>query len=70
MSYNDLALSELLHVVWYSLGPSMLLQMAVFHYFFNGKVIFYCIHIPFLISPLSVDGHFRLLSCVGYYKEC
>ena len=39
MSYDIcLSLSDLLHSAWQSLGPSMLLQMALFHSFFfsNG----------------------------------
>ena len=34
--------SELLHSVWQPLGPFMLLQMALFHYFY-GLVIFQCV---------------------------
>ena len=54
-----LSLSDLLHLVWSSLGPCMLLQMAIFHSFY-GWVIFHCIyvyihHLFFIHS--SVDGH-------------
>ena len=71
-------MSDLLHLVWSSLGPSMLLQ---WHYFilFYGWVVFHCVcvcvcvcvcihthHIFFIHS--SVDGHlgcFHVLAIVS-----
>ena len=40
-----------LHLVWQSLGPSTLLQMALFHLFFYGWTIFHCVYIPYLPYP-------------------
>ena len=40
-----LSISGLLHSEWQSLGLSILLQMVLFHSFFNGWVIFYCTYI-------------------------
>ena len=69
-SYNIcLYLSDLLQLIWLSLGSSMLLQMALFHSFY-GSVVFHCVcvcvcvcvclyHIFFIHS--SVDGH------LGYF---
>ena len=54
-----------LHLVWKSLGPSMLLQMALFHYF-NGWVIFHCIYVPllfFLIYFFMKDNGFTEFCC-------
>ena len=69
MSYGIcLSLSDLLHSVWQSVGPSMLLQKALFHSFY-GWVIFHCIymyHIFFIHS--SIDGHlgcFHVLAIVN-----
>ena len=52
-----LCLSDLLHLVWESLVPSMLLQMAIFCSFYVW-VVFHCVYIHhiFLIQS-SVNGH-------------
>ena len=53
-----LSLFDLRHLVWSSLGPSMLLQMALFHSFLwlsNIPLDIYTHHIFFIHS--SVDGH-------------
>ena len=44
------SVSHLLHAVWQSLGASMLLQMALFCYFFDW-VIFHCIYVPHSLYP-------------------
>ena len=62
------ALSDLVHSVWYSLGPSVLLQMALFHSF-NGWVIFYYLYVPHLY-PFLCRWTFRLLIYLGYCKWC
>ena len=41
-----LSLSDLLHLVWSSLGPSTLLQMALLHSFY-GWIVFHCISVQF-----------------------
>ena len=52
-----LFLSDLLHSVWQSLGPSMSLRMTQFLPFY-GWVIFHCIYIyHILFIHFSVDGH-------------
>ena len=54
-------MSGLLHSVWQSLGPSMLLQMALFCSFLWLIYSIVCVcHILFIHS--SVDGH---LGCLG-----
>ena len=58
------SLSDLLYSVWQSLGPSMLLEMALFHSFY-GWVIFYCIHIPHLYWFIC-QWTYRWLPCLGY----
>ena len=50
-----LPLSGLLHLVWYFLGPSMLLQMALFNSFY-GWVILHCICVSHFMYPY-VDRH-------------
>ena len=57
MSYICLSLSDLLHLVWQSLGPSMLLKMALFHYFLwlSNTSLHICNHIIFI--HLSANGH-------------
>ena len=52
--------SDLLHLKWLSIGPSVLLQMALLHSL-QGWVIFHCIYIPCLLYPSVVDKH---LVCV------
>ena len=60
MSYDiSPSLSDLVHSVWYSLGPSMLLQVVLFHSF-NGWVIFYCLYVPHLY-PFLCHGHLGCL---------
>ena len=49
-------------------GPSMLLQMALFCSF-CGWVLFHCIYAPHLY-PFLYWWLFRLLSCLGYCKQC
>ena len=53
--YICLSLSDSLHLVRYSLGLSMLLQMAIFHSFLWLTSILLYIYIFFIHS--SVDGH-------------
>ena len=42
------------------------------HYFihFNGSVIFRCIYVPHLLYPFLYQWISRLLSCLGYCKQC
>ena len=37
---------------------------------FNGWVIFHCIYVPHLLYPFLCWWTFRLLPCLGYYKQC
>ena len=67
ISYGiSLSLSDLLCLVWWSLGPSMLLQMALFHSFYDW-VIFRC---TYLLYSVIYQWTFRLLPCLGYRKWC
>ena len=50
-----LSLSDLLHSVWLSLGPSMLLQMAFFVVSFCGRVALHCMF--FHQWPFRVLSH-------------
>ena len=67
-SNRSMSLSNLLHSVWQSLSPSMLLQMALFHSF-NGWVIFHPIYVPHLLYPFLYQWTLRLLPCLGYCKQ-
>ena len=58
------SLSDLLYSVWQSQGPSMLLEMALFHSFY-GWVIFYCIYMPHLY-PFICRWTYRWLPRLGY----
>ena len=51
MSYDISPLSDLLHSITSltSLGPSILLKIALFHSF-NGSIIFHCVYVPHLLS--------------------
>ena len=60
-------MSDLLHSVLKSLGPAMLLQMALFCSFY-GWVIFHCMYGTTSSIPLLVDGHwgfFHVLAIVN-----
>ena len=57
--------NNLLHSVLQSLGPSMLLKMALFCSF-NVWVILNCIYVPHLLYPFLCWWTFRLLPCLGY----
>ena len=46
--------SVLLHLVWSTLGTSVLLQMALFHSFYD-RVVFRSVCIPHLLIHPSVD---------------
>ena len=60
------SLSDLLHSVWQSLGPSTSLQMTQFRSFL--WLIFHCIYVPHLLYPFVCRWTFRLLPCPGYCK--
>ena len=64
-----LSLSDLLHLVWPFLGPSLLLQMALFHSFLwlSNILLFY---VPLLLYPFICRWTIRLLPCPGYCKSC
>ena len=51
--------SDLRHLVWQSLGPPMLLQMAVFHFY--GCVVFHCIYMYNVFIHSSVNGYLGCL---------
>ena len=65
---THLSLSDLFHLVWSSTVASMLLQMALFHSFYDW-VIFYCIYAPHL-HLFIFQWTFRLFPCLGYCKQC
>ena len=51
--WSGLPLPSLLHLVWYSLGPSMLLQMATFHFFWLSNISLCIYHI--FLNQLLMD---------------
>ena len=59
------SLSDLLHLGWISLGPSMLLQMALFRSFYSW-VGFLCTYAPHLLHPFLCG----LLPHLGYCRQC
>ena len=62
------SLSDLLHSVWQTLGPSTSLQITQFRFFY-GWVIFHCIYVPHLLYPFICRWTLlRLLPCPGYCK--
>ena len=65
MSYGIcLSLSDLLHLVWWYLDPSMLQQMALFHCFYSW-VTFHCIYVLIFFIPSSVSGHLGYFHVLG-----
>ena len=68
MNHISHSLSDLLHSVWHSLGPSVSLWMALF--LFNGWVIFQCLYVPHLLYPFLCQRTSRLLPCLGCCKQC
>ena len=63
------SLSDLLHLVWSSPGPSMLLQMSWFLSFYD-QVIFHCIYGLSLLYPFICWWMFRLCPCLGCCEQC
>ena len=59
-----------LHSVWQSLGPFMLLQMALF-VLFNSWIVFYYIYmyVPHRLSLFHCQWIFRLLPYSGYVNS-
>ena len=55
------------HSVWHSLGPSMLLQIALFHSCL--WLILHCIYAPHLLYLFLCWWTFRLFPCLGYCKQ-
>ena len=47
----------------------MLLPMAPFHSFY-GWVVFHCVYVPHTLYPFICQWTLRLLSCLGYCKQC
>ena len=69
MSFNiSPALSDLLHSVWQSLSPSVVLQMALFHSFY-GWIIFHCVYKLHLLKPFVSWWILSLIPCLGYGKQ-
>ena len=64
-----ICLSDLLHLVWESLVPSLLLQMTLFCSFY-GLVVFHCVYIPQFLNPFICWWTFRLFPCLGYCDYC
>ena len=60
-----LSLSDLLHLVWESLVPSMLLKMALFCPFYGWIVFPYISH---LLNPFICWWTFGLFPCLSYYE--
>ena len=57
ISYGiGLSLFDLLHLVWESLVPSLLLQMAIFCSFF-GWVVFHCVCVCVCVCVLTLNSH-------------
>ena len=58
------SLSASLHLIWASLVPSMLLQIALFFY---GRVIFHYVYVPHLLNPLVNEhlGYFHVLAIMN-----
>ena len=61
------SLSDLLHSVWQTLGPSNLYKWPNFISFY-GWVIFHYIYVPHLLYPFICWWTFRLFPCPGYCK--
>ena len=61
------SLSDCLHSVWYSLGPSMLPQMALLHSFQWLSKILRCVYVPRLLYAFFCWWTFSLLPCLGYW---
>ena len=55
------------HLVWSSLGPSMLLKIALFHS--SLWLILHRVYIPYPLYPVLCRWTFRLLPCLGYCKQ-
>ena len=51
-------------LVWWCLGPFMLLQMALFHSFY-GSVIFYCQYVPHLLYSFIYRWTVNLFPCLA-----
>ena len=62
------SLSDLLHSVWWTLGPSTSLQITQFCFFY-GWVTFHCIYVPHLLYPFICQWPLRMLPCPGYCKQ-
>ena len=58
-----LSLSDWLHLVWWSLVTSILLQMALFHFY--GWVVFHCIYVNKIVQPLGHVWLFATLWTAG-----
>ena len=58
------SLSDLLHFVWQTLGPSTSLQITQFRFFMPV----HCIYVPQILYPFVCRWTLRLLPCPGYCK--
>ena len=54
--------------VWQSLGPAILLQMALFHFLMDEYFPFYILIHTTAFYPFLCQWTFRLLPCLGYCK--
>ena len=64
------SLSDLLHTIGQTLGPSMSVQITLFHSFYWLSNIPLYIYVPHLLYPFICQWTFRYLPCLGYCKYC
>ena len=57
------SLSDLFHSAWHSLGPSMLLQMAFFHFFMSNIPLYICTTF-YLSIPLLMEFQQTILKAI------
>ena len=65
-----ISLSDLLHLVWQSLGSVMLLKTALFHSFFLYGWVIRCMYTSRLLYPFIFGWTLRLLPYIHYCEQC
>ena len=57
---------DLLNLIWWFLGSSVVLKMALFIFF--PRLIFHSVHIPLFLCPFICLWTFFWLPCLGYFN--
>ena len=71
MWHHRISVLDLLHFIWWSVSPSMLLHMALFcSFLWWSNIPLYVWYVPHLLHPFFCRWAVRSLLSLGYCRQC